>query len=150
MTHPASTQDAPAWFHGDTAHARESGLDNVAFTAGDSLTFIPGQWVDAIVGRLIVGYLPDAAAVIRRMRNWLRRDRCLALPEMDLPAQAPAEPPAALYADCIRRIHDTARQDGLETAAGSKLAARLRAAVVAAGGTITLPPLTAAVAYLES
>jgi ubiquinone/menaquinone biosynthesis C-methylase UbiE len=44
-----------------TARAEASGLTNISFHAGDLNKNIPGNDFDAVVGRLVLLYVPDPA-----------------------------------------------------------------------------------------
>jgi SAM-dependent methyltransferase len=67
----------------DTAQRRAStfGLRNATFQRADIATFTDGEPFDAIVGRLILEFLPDTAAVISRLCKLLKPGGILALQE---------------------------------------------------------------------
>jgi len=58
----------------ETAQRRAStvGFDNTTFYQADISTFTDGEPFDAIVGRLILEFLPDTAAIISRLCGLLR------------------------------------------------------------------------------
>jgi SAM-dependent methyltransferase len=62
--------------------AAEAGLDNVRFVACELDAFVPEQKFDAIVGRLILAYLPDPAATLRKLSCHLRPGGTIAFQEM--------------------------------------------------------------------
>lgn len=65
--------------------AQMAGLSNVRFIAGDPLqTDLPTDF-DAIVGRLVLMYMPDPVAHLRRFRDLLRPEGVLAFIDTDLP-----------------------------------------------------------------
>jgi ubiquinone/menaquinone biosynthesis C-methylase UbiE len=67
----------------ETAQRRASafGLDNTTFYRADISTFADTEPFDAIVGRLILEFLPDTAAIIGRLCRLLRPGGLLALQE---------------------------------------------------------------------
>lgn len=71
------------------ADAREraaaAGLDNVQFVSGDILVEDLPDDFDAIVGRLVLMYMPDPATALRRFRDLLRSPGILAFIDTDLP-----------------------------------------------------------------
>jgi 2-polyprenyl-3-methyl-5-hydroxy-6-metoxy-1,4-benzoquinol methylase len=66
-----------------TAQKRASaiGLDNTTFHQADILTFANDETFDAIVGRLVLEFLPDPAATIRRLCGMLRPGGLMAFQE---------------------------------------------------------------------
>jgi SAM-dependent methyltransferase len=67
----------------ETAQRRAStaGLDNAAFRRADIATFNDEEPFDAIVGRLVLEFLPDTAAIIRRLCHLLKPGGIIALQE---------------------------------------------------------------------
>ena len=67
----------------DTARKRASavGLDNATFHRADISTFTDAQSFDAIVGRLVLEFLPDPIAAIGRLSGLLRPGGIMALQE---------------------------------------------------------------------
>jgi ubiquinone/menaquinone biosynthesis C-methylase UbiE len=67
----------------DTAQkrARAVGLDNTTFHHADILTFADARPFDAIVGRLVLEFLPDPVAAICRLTGLLRSGGIMALQE---------------------------------------------------------------------
>jgi trans-aconitate methyltransferase len=67
----------------ETARRRAStvGLDNAAFYQGDIATFTDSRPFDAIVGRLVLEFLPDPAAIISRLCGLLAPGGVIALQE---------------------------------------------------------------------
>jgi 2-polyprenyl-3-methyl-5-hydroxy-6-metoxy-1,4-benzoquinol methylase len=67
----------------ETAQRRTSGigLDNTTFHCADILTYTERKPFDAIIGRLLLEFLPDPSAVINRLSGLLRSGGILALQE---------------------------------------------------------------------
>jgi trans-aconitate methyltransferase len=67
----------------ETAQRRVSalGLENVKFHRADLSTFAAAEPFDAIVGRLVLEFVPDTTAVIRRLCNLLRPNGIMAFQE---------------------------------------------------------------------
>jgi ubiquinone/menaquinone biosynthesis C-methylase UbiE len=49
------------------------GLDNVKFHRADLSTFMDAEPFDAIIGRLVLEFVPDTAAAIKRLRRRRKR-----------------------------------------------------------------------------
>jgi SAM-dependent methyltransferase len=67
----------------ENAHRRAStfGFDNATFQRADISTFSDAERFDAIVGRLILEFLPDTAAIISRLCRLLKPGGIMALQE---------------------------------------------------------------------
>ena len=67
----------------ETAQRRAAafGLENTSFNRADIASYVPPSLFDAIVGRLVLQFLPDPAAVIKRLFGMLRPGGILALQE---------------------------------------------------------------------
>jgi trans-aconitate methyltransferase len=57
------------------------GLDNVNFHRADLLTFLDTEPFDAIIGRLVLEFVPDTAAAIKRLCMLLRPGGIMAFQE---------------------------------------------------------------------
>jgi SAM-dependent methyltransferase len=75
---------------------------------------------DAVIGRLILMYLPDPAAVLRRLRGCVRPGGILAFHEMAVPL-ARSVPEGELYRRCIQWIIDLYARAGFGFDMGGKL-----------------------------
>jgi len=66
-----------------TAQTRASaaGLDNTSFRRADILTFSEAEPFDAVVGRLVLEFLPDPALTVRRLCGLLRPGGIMAFQE---------------------------------------------------------------------
>jgi ubiquinone/menaquinone biosynthesis C-methylase UbiE len=49
------------------AKCRDRGVTNVGFEQAEIATYVPAEPVDAVVGRLVLAYLPDRVATVRRL-----------------------------------------------------------------------------------
>jgi SAM-dependent methyltransferase len=67
-----------------SARAQARGLSNVRFTVGDIHDPAPDGPFDAIIGRLVLMYVPDPATVLRTQASTLRAGGVLAPIEFDL------------------------------------------------------------------
>ena len=69
----------------ETARARvqDAGLANVQFLAGDAQTLDLANDFDALIGRLVLIYLPDPAATLKQLATHLRPGGIVAFQEVD-------------------------------------------------------------------
>jgi len=81
-----------------TARARveSAGWSNVTFMNGDIREIDPGSDFDAVVGRWILMYLPDPAAMLRHLASRLRTGGIVAFHENDFTYPPSALPPTDL------------------------------------------------------
>jgi ubiquinone/menaquinone biosynthesis C-methylase UbiE len=132
------------------AQAGQSGF--VRFTAADLDTYQPEAGFDAVIGRLILMYLPDPAAALRRFAACLRPGGIVAFQEMAI-AQARSLPEGALFRQSVRWITETFARTGFEIDMGGKLyptflAAGLPAPQMIAGGRVEGGPEAFAYDYV--
>jgi len=107
--------------------AQASGFRNVEFREASLETLaLPGAF-DALVGRLILLYLPEPAAVLRQLLGLLRPGGLVVFQEMDMPS-ARSVPPAPLYTRTGAWLCTTFERAGADILMGSHLHATLRAA----------------------
>jgi len=100
--------------------AQSNGLGNVAF-AQVSLEALDVQGpFDALVGRLILLYLPEPAQLLRRLLGLLRPGGLVVFQEMDM-RSARAVPAVPLYARMGEWLCSTFERAGVETMMGSRL-----------------------------
>ncbi len=107
--------------------AKSAGLANISFVEGDFRTLeLPGTF-DALVGRFILMYLPEPAAVIHALRPRLRPGAVIAFHEMDFyePIVVPAQP---LVTQAYGWWNATLARAGIEARMGPKLYATFTAA----------------------
>jgi SAM-dependent methyltransferase len=124
----------------------------VRFTAADLDTYQPEAGFDAVIGRLILMYLPDPAAALRRFAACLRPGGIVAFQEMAI-AQARSLPEGALFRQSVRWITETFARTGFEIDMGGKLyptflAAGLPAPQMIAGGRVEGGPEAFAYDYV--
>ena len=65
------------------ARAQDAGLANVQFLAGDAQTLDLANDFDALIGRLVLIYLPDPAATLKQLATHLRPGGIVAFQEVD-------------------------------------------------------------------
>jgi SAM-dependent methyltransferase len=88
----------------DTARARvrATGWSTVRFRPGDALQLELDDDFDAVVGRWVLQYTPDPAALLRRARAWLRPGGIVAFQEIDLSNPPRAYPVGPLHEQLAR------------------------------------------------
>jgi ubiquinone/menaquinone biosynthesis C-methylase UbiE len=107
--------------------AAEAGQQWLSFEAIEIDDYATTLRFDAIVGRLVLGYLPDPVATLRRLTNYLTADGIIAFQEIALPLIR-CVPPGPLFEQCSRWIMDTFEAAGFELDMGGKLFAAFTAA----------------------
>jgi ubiquinone/menaquinone biosynthesis C-methylase UbiE len=100
--------------------AASLGFNQVRFLAAELNTFTPREPVDAIIGRLVLLYLPDPAEVLRRLAVHLRPGGVVAFLEFDLPPVSQA-PPSDLFVQMRHWMLTAFGSTGAELEMGSKL-----------------------------
>jgi SAM-dependent methyltransferase len=90
------------------------------FTTGELDTFSLDETFDAVIGRLILMYLPDPAATLRRLAGFVRPGGIIAFQEMAMPL-ARSVPESPLFSRCRGWIIDTIERAGFEIDMGGKL-----------------------------
>ncbi|HKG27286.1 MAG TPA: methyltransferase domain-containing protein, partial [Thermomicrobiales bacterium] len=112
-----------------TAHRRggELGLRQVDFLAADIATTVLGGPFDAVIGRQVLRYAQDPAAVVRRLAATLRPGGIVAFQEPD--DEPRAWPPSPLHEQCWRSIIAALASSG----ANPRMGLDLFAAFVGAG-----------------
>jgi SAM-dependent methyltransferase len=90
-----SVDRSPAVLEYAAAKAAQRGITRVRFVQGDVATYVPDQPVDACVGRLVLTYLPDPVATVRRLWQSLPEGGVYLALEYDTHAVRTA-PPTAL------------------------------------------------------
>lgn len=106
----------------ETARRRVAslGVTNARFQEADLATFETSQEFDAVVGRLVMLYLPEPAAVLRRLSRHLRPGGLVALQEFDM-SQVSQEPASELFMQTRRWILAAFTAGGAELDMGTKL-----------------------------
>lgn len=100
--------------------AERAGLANVRFLVGDAAELELDHTVDALIGRLVLMYFPDPAAVLRHVLRYLASGGIVACQEMDLSGTT-SEPYCELVDATGRRIVETFTRAGIDPRAGLKL-----------------------------
>ena len=106
----------------DTARRRVAslGVTNVQFEQADLATFEGDQEFDAVIGRLVLLYLPNPATVLRRLSRHLRPEGLMAFQEFDM-SQVSQEPASELFSQTRRWILAAFAAGGAELDMGTKL-----------------------------
>jgi SAM-dependent methyltransferase len=122
-----------------TARARQRGLSNVRFMAGDIHDRAPDGPFDAIIGRLVLMYVPDPAAVLRTQAGVLRPGGVIAPIEFDLHS-ARSLPPTPLVGQALSWLREVFTRAGIDPVLGPALWAVLQAAGLQPLGMIGVQP----------
>ena len=113
------------------AFAREragfAGAGNIKFEVADAATYQPPISFDAVVGRLVLAYQPDPAAVLRHLASLLRDGGVIAFQETDL-STASTKPEVPLFTRMVGYVIETYRRANLEGEMGSRLHSAFRQA----------------------
>jgi hypothetical protein len=96
------------------------GVTHVEFQVADLSTFDTDQMFDALVGRLVLLYLPDPAATLRRLARHLRPGAIVAFQEYDR-SQFSQMPAGKLFRQIRRWILDAFAAAGTELDMGTRL-----------------------------
>lgn len=104
------------------ARAQAAGLDNVSFAAGNLREVVPQGPFDAIVGRLVLMYLADAADAVRGLAGRLAPGGIVAFQDYNLtPESCRTSPAVALWERAWGWIVDTAASAGIPAETGFRL-----------------------------
>ena len=122
-----------------TARAGQRGLSNVRFVAGDIHDPAPDGPFDAIIGRLVLMYVPDPAAVLRTQASVLRPGGVIAPIEFDLHS-ARSLPSTPLVGQALSWLREAFTRAGVDPALGPGLWAVLQAAGLQPSGMIGVQP----------
>lgn len=114
----------------DTGRARveAAGWTTVRFLAGDALALELDGDFDAVVGRWVLQYTPDPAALLRRARDRLRPGGIVAFQEIDLSTPPRAYPSGPLHDQVTRWTTPPPAAPGPDPVMGLKLFATYLAA----------------------
>jgi len=96
------------------------GVKNARFEESDLAIFETDQKFDAIVGRLVLLYLPNPVGVLRRLSRHLRPGGIVALQEFDM-SQVSQTPASELFMQARRWILEAFTTGGAELDMGTKL-----------------------------
>jgi SAM-dependent methyltransferase len=106
-----------------SARAEAARLDNIWFYAGDFRQGVPGDGpFDAVVGRLVLLYVPEPAEALRGLVDHLGPGGIAAFGEFNfLPESALAHPPSPLWETMWDWMRAVIRKGGLDPATGYNL-----------------------------
>jgi SAM-dependent methyltransferase len=105
-----------------SARAEASGLTNFSFHAGDFREDVPDDDFDAVVGRLVLLYVPDPAETLRGLVERLRPGGIVAFGEFNfLPESVVAYPPTPTSESLWAWMQAVVRGIGLDPATGYHL-----------------------------
>ena len=106
----------------ETARRRAKGLgiENATFAAADISAFEPDRTLDAIIGRLILLYLPEPSKTLRGLSSHLRSGGVIAFQEMDMSTFLPADSPA-LMTRALTWVYDAFGAAGAQREMGPRL-----------------------------
>jgi SAM-dependent methyltransferase len=119
--------------------AEQRGLTQVEFVEGDIHHPSPGGPFDAIVGRLLLMYLPDPAAVLRRQATVLRAGGLIVPIEFDMPT-ARTLPSTPLASQAVNWLVEAFAKGGIQPSLGTRLWAILREAGLRPLGMLGIQP----------
>jgi SAM-dependent methyltransferase len=122
-----------------TARAGERRLSNVRFVPGDIHDPAPDGPFDAIIGRLVLMYVPDPAAVLRTQTGVLRSGGVVAPVEFDLHS-ARSLPSTPLVGQALSWLREAFTRAGIDPALGPGLWAVLQAAGLQPSGMTGVQP----------
>jgi ubiquinone/menaquinone biosynthesis C-methylase UbiE len=90
-------RDAAALDHARRRAAEQGCSSWVSFQAANLDEFETADKFDALVGRYILLYQPDAAATIRYLLRYLKRGGIVVFHDIDFPDPHPSYPPCPIY-----------------------------------------------------
>jgi len=103
-----------------TARAKNKALRNVTFVEGDSAEATFENQFDAVVGRYVLMFQPDAIAMLRKLTKHLHPGGVVAFHEPESQFFH-SFPPVPSYDQCFRWFAETMRLSGADTHMGLKL-----------------------------
>jgi SAM-dependent methyltransferase len=105
----------PAMIDFARKRAQAAGFTNVSFVQGDISQVVLEDRFDAVVGRLVLIFIQDRAALLRQLSQRLRPRGIVAFQEPDFTLQGTTLPHAPLFEQAARRIAEVFRRAGLDT-----------------------------------
>jgi len=100
--------------------ASSARLTNLQFLNGDVLELRLEEPVDALIGRLVLMYFPNPAAVLRRLLGFVKPGGIVVFQEMDMEASR-SEPACDLFETSLQRIKQTFTRAGVDILTSLKL-----------------------------
>jgi SAM-dependent methyltransferase len=129
-------------------HVKARTAHQVSFWEGDPTEITFERPFDAVVGRYVLMFQTDPAAMLRKIRRHLRPGGVIAFHESHL-TSAHSVPPAPIYDRCNQLIIETFKRLGTETQMGAMLydaftaaglpAPAMRVSSIIGGGDCALP-----------
>ncbi len=109
-----------------TKRIADAGYANIYFQTTEFQDFADSQPFDALVGRFILMYLPDPAAMLRHLSQQLRSGAVIAFMEPDFTVDSNVFPEMPELKDCGRWISEALRHSGARIDMGMQLYATYR------------------------
>jgi ubiquinone/menaquinone biosynthesis C-methylase UbiE len=103
-----------------TARARSANLNNVSFVEGDPSDMEFTNRFDAIVGRLVMMYLPNPVEALQKLVRHLHPGGVIVIQEIDM-ASSRSMPPSPLFEQCLRWVSQTLHKTGARIRMGLEL-----------------------------
>ena len=100
--------------------AKGLGLKHVTFVAADISSFETDRMFDAVIGRLVLLYLSDPSAILRRLSSRVRPGGVMAFQEMDMSTFLPPGSPA-LRTRVLSWVYDAFGAAGAQREMGPRL-----------------------------
>jgi SAM-dependent methyltransferase len=110
-----------------TARVERASVRHVRFAVSELDAFAPDAPFDALIGRFVLMYMADPAAILRTLAGHLRPDGIVMFEEMEM-RSARGYPDAPLFARCIDWYATAIEGAGFESGMGGKLFATFLAA----------------------
>jgi len=103
------------------ARVAQAGFRNVSFTQMDASQIVSDKPFDAAVGRFILMFVPDPAAVLRSLTKLVRPGGVLAFQEPSWVPFLALAAPLPLWSKVVLSIHETFRRSGIHVEMGQDL-----------------------------
>jgi SAM-dependent methyltransferase len=100
--------------------AAAAGLANVRFLTADARDFVLDEPVDALIGRLVLMYWPEAASAVQHLARSVKPGGIITFQDYDL-AASKSEPWCPQFETALNRLRQTFTLAGAETRMGLKL-----------------------------
>jgi SAM-dependent methyltransferase len=102
------------------ARADRQAVGNVSFVEGDPAEMKFEQPFDAVIGRYVLMFQPNPAAMLRRLAGHVRSGGVIMFHEVDWHG-VQSNPPSPTYARCCRWLIETSEMNGNDMRMGMKL-----------------------------
>jgi ubiquinone/menaquinone biosynthesis C-methylase UbiE len=115
-------RDATALTHA-TRRAAEQGCSSwVTFEATTLDAFAGPGMFDALVGRYVLMYQPDAAATMRQLLRFVKPGGLVVFQELDFPDPSPSNPPCRIFDEVYALLGAAFQKSGADPHFGRKIA----------------------------